>query len=189
MGVFKLRSMNFGMLKTKEDAVDPKEAFREADVGKVRQEVVIEEECPSQETGEMPSEKSGEEELQRDSAPAHTKSVSFTHLDFRMYNVTIGDHPYCQTGCPLTLDWEYTEAGALPIDQYEAERSPRRTRTELRKTCEERHQILSQDGHSDDELRRAQRKLHRSRSCSTKLCNKMNNSFFHKNLRDTTLHP
>jgi hypothetical protein len=108
------------------------------------------------------------------------KSVSFASLDIRSYSVTIGDHPCCVSGCPLTLDWDYTvESSNLSIDLYEASRSPRRSRKELRTTSEQRHQILSEDhGVSDGDLRRSQRQLFRARSSSAKLCERMSASFF-----------
>jgi len=117
--------------------------------------------------------------------PGHKKSVSFASLDIREYNIVIGDHPCCTMGCPLSLGWEYSESSSLSLDQYEATRSPRRNRRDLRTTCEQRRQILSEDGEvSELEMRRAQRKLHRARSCSAKLCERMNASFFREVERD-----
>lgn len=112
-------------------------------------------------------------------AKSHRKSVSFASLNVREYNTVIGDHPCCTMGCPLSLGWQYSDASAVPLDRYEATRSPRRSREQLRTTCEERRQILSEEGnYSEGELRKAQRKLHRARSCSARLCERMNASFF-----------
>ena len=110
----------------------------------------------------------------------HKKSVSFADLDIRSYSVTIGDHPCCTSGCPLTLDWDYQESDHMSIDQYEATRTPRRQMSDLRTTSEHRLQILEEDGLSGVELRRAQRKLHRARTCSARLCERMNEKFFHE---------
>jgi len=107
------------------------------------------------------------------------KSVGFSIVQVREYAVTIGDHPCCTMGFPLSLDWEYNVEPACSIDIFEAKRSPRRNRNELLTSCEDRRRILSQEGGvSDVELRRAERKLHRERSCSAKLCEKMSESFF-----------
>lgn len=164
--------------------MDPSEPFRETEETTWR-ETPMEVKGPFENReGEIAPAESGVE-LRQD-AMSHRKAVSFTHLDFRTYNVTIGDHPCCMGGLPITLDWDYVEEGVLPIDQYESERNPRRSRAELRKTCEERHQILVEDGHSEEELRRAQRKLHRSRSCSAKLCNKVKDSFFQNDISNNT---
>lgn len=117
---------------------------------------------------------------EEESSSEHTerKTVSFGGLHVRRYTVTIGDHPCCSTGFPLTLDWDYTDGTSLPIDQYERSRSPRRTREQLKISPEQRCQILSEEGKPSTELRRAQRKLHRARSCSAKLCERQNASFF-----------
>jgi hypothetical protein len=107
----------------------------------------------------------------------NSKKVSFASIKIRSHCVVIGDHPCCTMGFPLALGWDYTDAKSLSLDKYEASRCPRRTRRELRTTCEERRLVLT-DEHSDGEIRRAQRKLHRERSSSARLCERMSESFF-----------
>jgi hypothetical protein len=107
----------------------------------------------------------------------HKKSVSFSSLEIREYEVVIGDHPCCTRGVPLSLGWEYSDAGRLNVDDYEEARSPRRSRVDLRTSSEERCEILS-DVATQHDLRRAQRKMHRVRSCSAKLCERVNAKFF-----------
>lgn len=107
----------------------------------------------------------------------HKKSVSFSSLEIREYEVVIGDHPCCTRGVPLSLGWEYHEGGRLNVDDYEEGRSPRRSRFDLRTSSEERCEILS-DVATQHDLRRAQRKMHRVRSCSAKLCERVNAKFF-----------
>lgn len=109
--------------------------------------------------------------------PGHKKSVSFSSLEIREYEVVIGDHPCCSRGVPVSLGWEYHEGGMMNLDDYEEGRSPRRPRCDLRTSSEERREILT-DVASQDDLRRAQRKLHRVRSCSAKLCERANAKFF-----------
>jgi hypothetical protein len=106
------------------------------------------------------------------------KRVSFTALEVREYNIVVGDHPCCPVGVPVTLGWEFEDLHAMNLDAYEASRCPRRQRTALRTTPEERRQMLVSAGTQEDELRRAQRQLQRARSCSTKLCERVNQSFF-----------
>ena len=49
------------------------------------------------------------------------KSVSFTCLEFREYETTIGDNPSCRTGVPIALDWTYKkESEVVGVLQYEA---------------------------------------------------------------------
>jgi hypothetical protein len=122
-----------------------------------------------------------ESELELESPPrigkALKRNVSFASIEIRHHSVVIGDHPCCSMGCPLALGWEYADGDALPVDEYEASRSPRRSRQELRTTCEERRQLLL-DEYSEGEIRLALRKLHRERSCSAKLSERMSKSFF-----------
>jgi hypothetical protein len=105
------------------------------------------------------------------------KSVSFANIKIRSHSIVIGDHPCCTMGFPLALGWDFTDAESLSLDKYEASRCPRRTRRELRTTCEERRLVLT-DEHTEGEIRKAQRKLHRERSSSAKLCERMSESFF-----------
>jgi hypothetical protein len=107
----------------------------------------------------------------------NSKKVSFANIKIRSHCIVIGDHPCCTMGFPLALGWDYTDAESLTLDKYEASRSPRRTRRELRTTSEERRLVLT-DEHSEGEIRRAQRKLHRERSSSARLCERMSESFF-----------
>jgi hypothetical protein len=121
--------------------------------------------------------------------PPHiAKCVSFTNVEIRSYTLTIGDHPCCTIGCPITLDWEYMTDDVTTVDQYETQRFLcRRNRNELRTTPEERTQLLlnqPKQSLSENEIRRASRKLHRARSCSARLNERMNETFFHCPLND-----
>jgi hypothetical protein len=97
-----------------------------------------------------------------------TKRVSFSSLEIRNYDIVIGDHPCCMMGCPISLGWDYSPAKRHLLDQYEAGRQGmRRNRSQLRLTCDERQTILLSWGNtSETDLRKAGRKLHRSRSCT-----------------------
>lgn len=109
--------------------------------------------------------------------PPHIATcVKFAKVQVRTYSITIGDHPCCTLGCPVTLDWEYTSDDATTVDQYETQRCERRrNRNELRTSPEERTELLLQNQQlSECEIRRASRKLHRARSCSAR----MNETFF-----------
>lgn len=97
----------------------------------------------------------------------HCSTVQFSTVQVREYALTIGDHPYCRSGCPLSLDWDYETRESVDVDKFEAERSPkRRSRQELITTWDERKAML-QNIHSDDDLRRSARKLQRAR-CSAR---------------------
>jgi hypothetical protein len=108
----------------------------------------------------------------------HKKSVSFASVEIRNYSVIIGDHPCCTQGCPLSLDWDYVSSDAQSLDEYESTRYPRIPREDLRTSDDERRQILAAVNISECEMRRAERRLNRSRSCSAKLCERVSGTFF-----------
>jgi hypothetical protein len=117
------------------------------------------------------------------------KHVGFANVHVREYAVTVGDHPCCSMGYPLTLDWQYDEAQTTSVDRYEAQRAPHRTRDQMRTTAAHRMRLVSEEsGLSDAELRRATRKLFRARSCSARLSEKMSESFFLSGDVDTQTH-
>jgi hypothetical protein len=113
---------------------------------------------------------------ERSMRPTHKKTVSFNSLFVREYSLVVGDHPCCAHGMPLSLGWHFEEH-EMPVDHYEATRPPRRQRADLRTSSEERRIVLSEQN-DEQELKRAERKLYRSRSCSAKLCEKANEAFF-----------
>ena len=45
--------------------------------------------------------------------------VQFSTVQVRDYDVTLGDHPYCDM-YPLSLDWKYTDAFTTTTDDFEA---------------------------------------------------------------------
>lgn len=125
--------------------------------------------------------------LSSSTSSSPSKHVVFGNVDVREYTVTIGDHPMCELGCPLSLDWGYSARPSQTVETYEECRMPcRRLRCDLRTTWDERHRILSEEGNfSEVEIRRANRKLHRARSsCSSglKLCDKINAASFFANV-------
>ena len=73
------------------------------------------------------------------------KSVSFGDLEIRSYPVILGDNPFCHSGCPLQLDWEYIDASKEAIDRFESNRAPRRSPAEFRTTWIQRQEILSSE--------------------------------------------
>ena len=58
----------------------------------------------------------------------HGRRVAFCSVEFREYSMTLGDHPDCTNGPPLTLDWSYTQKAPLSVDEVEAKRGGRRRR-------------------------------------------------------------
>lgn len=111
-----------------------------------------------------------------DSSSGSSKSVVFGDIRTRSYNVVMGDHPCCSMGCPLSLGWDYSQDPNISVDAYEATRCPRRSRENLRTTWDERRNMLSDI--TDGEVKRAERKLHRERSCQRKVRTRVCAAFF-----------
>lgn len=54
------------------------------------------------------------------------RSVSFDSVKIREYSRCLGNNPAVTHGPPLSLDWDYIEAGVYDLDEYEMSRPPRR---------------------------------------------------------------
>jgi len=119
------------------------------------------------------------------------KSVQFTRLHIRTYPCILGNHPCCTSGPPISLGWDHLSHQTVTIDDYEESRSrqKRRSRGELRLSCEERRDILlnterkdrgmkgcnenSKDRNTQEQLvytaidlKRAERRIYRERACN-----------------------
>lgn len=82
-------------------------------------------------------------------------SVSFDTVDIKEFPMTLGDHPSAASGPPVTLDWERLERErSLNLDEYEASRTPRRSRKQLKLSLRDRKGIL-QNQFSADEVNKA----------------------------------
>ncbi len=90
------------------------------------------------------------------------KSVSFGDLIIRSHEVVLGDHPSCVSGCPLELGWNHEDEKIISVEDFELQRGPRKTPSELRTTRQERQRILSKTT-SDRDLKVHDRKLRRNR--------------------------
>jgi predicted Fe-S protein YdhL (DUF1289 family) len=108
-----------------------------------------------------------------DNSKQTRKHVTFAALHIRQHGVVLGDHPCCEQGLPITLDWNIEKELSFSLDDYERIRGCQRSRDELRLSPEERRALLS--ALSDHELKRANRKLQRERQQSTKT---LENNFF-----------
>jgi hypothetical protein len=85
------------------------------------------------------------------------KRVSFSTVEVREYSLTVGDHPFCRDGLPITLDWEFNEkCTVIPVPRESRKRNkdgfPRRLDYQerlLRLQCVtgivEKHMLLIQN--------------------------------------------
>ena len=83
------------------------------------------------------------------------KNVSFSHLEIRCYDITLGDAPTSH-GPPITLDWSYdkVKTAIYGVDAYESCRQ-RRTRSELIMPPSYREERLADEGFTRSEIKRA----------------------------------
>lgn len=68
----------------------------------------------------MPEDDSSSDEDAETTVSRDSKKVSFSTLEIREYDVTLGDHPFCRDGLPMSLDWNYNEVSTvLDVHPYE----------------------------------------------------------------------
>ena len=82
------------------------------------------------------------------------KSVSFSCVDVREYDVTLGDNPACSAGPPISLGWEYKNEIRQDLRAFEAKRyiARRKKKKELRLSSNMRKRLLKELGFSSDQI-------------------------------------
>lgn len=92
-------------------------------------------------------------------------SVSFSNLQIREYDVTLGDNPSCSYGPPVSLGWDYSDTEVVPLEKYERARSnkfPRRKPRQLVLSYNVRkYLLLKTAGYTKAELREAMEEVKR----------------------------
>ena len=138
-----------------------------------------------EETDQEPAEKSGESSSEKsvEMVPMTSRGVSLTaaatvsssrrpikclkwgHCEIRNYDLTIGDNPACLQGAPIQLSWEYDERViAVPVDEYESKRPPRRKQRQLFLNREVREKMLHEYGYKRADVCRAVRQANVDRN-------------------------
>jgi hypothetical protein len=80
-------------------------------------------------------------------------SVSFDTVDIKEFPMTLGDHPSAASGPPIALNWDVVERErSFKLDEYEASRSPRRTRRQLKLSLRDRKGILQKQFTAEEVL-------------------------------------
>lgn len=77
----------------------------------------------------FPSDESNSSEGSNSSSSS--RSVSFSTIEVHDHCVVLGDHPFTSCGPSLELDWTTQSSSILDLEQYEANRDPRRSRLQL----------------------------------------------------------
>uniref|UniRef100_A0A7R9W5E3 Uncharacterized protein n=1 Tax=Pseudictyota dubia TaxID=2749911 RepID=A0A7R9W5E3_9STRA len=81
------------------------------------------------------------------------RQVTFDSVTIREYPMTIGDHPNCSYGPPVTLSWDYDEYESIDVEKFESHRPQRRNLRGMMMNFYRRKNILLHwAGHSQDEL-------------------------------------
>ncbi len=92
------------------------------------------------------------------------KQVNFSTVVVRDYEVTLGDHPCCSYGPPITLDWDYLQHEPVCINEFEFHQSKgRRTRREMMMTYYKRKNMLSLAGFDEKDFKASKRGINRSK--------------------------
>eukprot|EP00814_Leptocylindrus_danicus_P008533 CAMPEP_0116011364 /NCGR_PEP_ID=MMETSP0321-20121206/4527_1 /TAXON_ID=163516 /ORGANISM="Leptocylindrus danicus var. danicus, Strain B650" /LENGTH=248 /DNA_ID=CAMNT_0003480589 /DNA_START=155 /DNA_END=901 /DNA_ORIENTATION=+ len=93
------------------------------------------------------------------------RSVQFSHIEVREYDIELGDCPYCSYGPPITLGWNYGPSTRIEIDEYEGSKSAKMCRRgkELVLTLYQRKNLLRQFGYTNVDFRRFEPGLATSR--------------------------
>mmetsp|Transcript_14263 Transcript_14263/g.23619 ORF Transcript_14263/g.23619 Transcript_14263/m.23619 type:complete len:183 (-) Transcript_14263:173-721(-) len=77
-------------------------------------------ECPDAVLSEDDASSSSDSSSIKEIEPsAQLKRVCFSTVEVREYSLTIGDHPLCRDGLPITLDWKYNEESTFLNIPYE----------------------------------------------------------------------
>jgi len=95
------------------------------------------------------------------------RTVHFSTVQIREYDLILGDHPYCSNGVPTQLGWIHVERTAINLDRYECMRGPRRkSASQFRISATARKDLLtnSENDYTKADFRRAERKLYKDRS-------------------------
>mmetsp|Transcript_3224 Transcript_3224/g.5063 ORF Transcript_3224/g.5063 Transcript_3224/m.5063 type:complete len:328 (-) Transcript_3224:384-1367(-) len=92
------------------------------------------------------------------------RSVTFGVVNIREYDLTLGDHPDCTFGPPMSLDWDYEEVFESSVEYYETNREPRRKPHQMIQNYFRRKNILMAcAGFSEKDLKKATREVERAK--------------------------
>jgi hypothetical protein len=96
-------------------------------------------------------------------------SVSFDRIKIREYERTLGDNPSCTSGPPISIGWTCLHSYDYPIDEYERNKTVRRTRREFRLPAGHRTDLLMQEWQCpEDDIRKACREATYVQYCREK---------------------
>lgn len=85
------------------------------------------------------------------------RTISFTNLEIREYDLTIGDNPSVSYGPPVQLSWQYSQSEARDLEDYESQKMLDRSRGRRSRRVEnmswaKREAMLKRQGFSQDDI-------------------------------------
>jgi len=83
------------------------------------------------------------------------RRVHFGHLDIYQFDLVLGDHPSAVTGPPVALSPTPIQTQRVILDDYEANRLPRRRRKQLKLSYRQRQAALLQQEYTRDDIHTA----------------------------------
>jgi hypothetical protein len=96
-------------------------------------------------------------------------SVVFDRIKIREYERTLGDNPSCTSGPPISLGWTYLHSCDYPIDEYERNKTVRRSKRALRLPAGRRTELLMKEWEClEDDIRKACREATYVQYCREK---------------------
>lgn len=91
------------------------------------------------------------------------RNVSFSNISMRNYPLVLGDNPSVSYGPPTTLAWDFEETHEIELEAYEKHRPPRRKPREMLLNYYQRKEILTNSGHSEQEIKDAKRQAEKAK--------------------------
>lgn len=93
-----------------------------------------------------------------------SRQVKFNAIEIREYPMTLGDHPNCSYGPPVTLDWDYEELGLIDVNHYELARPNRRNLRQMMMNYYHRKNLLMHHwGFTKEELKAATKEVNKTK--------------------------
>lgn len=115
----------------------------------------------SEDTSLRASNTSESSTLSSSSTERIKRVTSFSKIEIREYNITLGDNPGGRSGPPISLDWKYNKSTTqiVDVDLYEQTRPPRRSRIEMHMGGGVRtFRLMREQGFSMTDMRKAAKK-------------------------------
>jgi len=91
------------------------------------------------------------------------KGVQFGVCEIREFPVTLGDNPGGNRGPPLTLSWDHYGTVSMPVEEFESQRPPRRTGSQMNLPRSVREDMLRNAGFSRGEIQAGSKEVNKSR--------------------------